>query len=403
MSISRVYTSGNLGGTNAGSQDAFVSKFDAAGNLQWTRQLGTSSNDDSRGVSADGLGNVYISGGTTGSLGGTNAGSGDAYVSKYDAAGNLQWTRQLGTSSPEQSIGVSADGLGNVYTSGRTEGSLGGTNAGSRDAFVSKYDAAGNLQWTRQLGTSLVDESFGVSADGLGNVYISGSTQGSLGGTNAGDYDAFVSKFDAAGNLQWTRQLGTSSNDECFGVSADGLGNIYISGCTYGSLGGTNAGGQDAFVSKFDAAGNLQWSRQLGTSLADLSLAVSADSLGNVYISGYTDGSLGGANAGPFDAFVSKYDAAGYLQWTRQLGTSSNDDSRGVSADGLGNVYTSGRTEGSLGGTNAGSMDAFVAKFSEMIPGDYNRNGNVDAADYVVWRKTLGQAGTGLGRRRQRQ
>ena len=108
------------------------------------------------------------------------------------------------------SYGVSADGLGNVYISGYTYGSLGGPNAGSDDAFVSKYDAAGTLQWTRQLGTSAIDRSYGVSADGLGNVYISGYTSGSLGGPNAGGNDAFVSKYDAAGTLQWTRQLGTS-------------------------------------------------------------------------------------------------------------------------------------------------------------------------------------------------
>ena len=68
-----------------------------------------------------------------------------------------------------------------------------------------------SIEWIRQLGTSSTDESNGVSADGLGNVYISGYTNGSLGGPNAGNEDAFVSKYDAAGTLQWTRQLGTSS------------------------------------------------------------------------------------------------------------------------------------------------------------------------------------------------
>ena len=90
---------------------------------------------------------------------------------------HFQWTRQLGTSADDDSYGVSADGLGNVYISGYTDGSLGGPNAGSDDAFVSKYDAAGNFQWTRQLGTSATDDSYGVSADGLGNVYFSGYTE----------------------------------------------------------------------------------------------------------------------------------------------------------------------------------------------------------------------------------
>jgi len=34
-----------------------------------------------------------------------------------------------------------------------------------------------SVEWTRQLGTGSDDNSQGVSADSLGNVYISGSTQ----------------------------------------------------------------------------------------------------------------------------------------------------------------------------------------------------------------------------------
>ena len=65
-----------------------------------------------------------------------------------------------------------------------------------------------------------MDYNGGVSADGLGNVYISGDTTGGLGGDNAGAYDAFVSKYDAAGNLLWTEQLGTAMSDHGNGVIA---------------------------------------------------------------------------------------------------------------------------------------------------------------------------------------
>jgi hypothetical protein len=60
---------------------------------------------------------------------------------------------------------------------------------------VAKYDAAGTLVWTSQLGTSSTDGSYGVSADGLGSVYISGYTAGNLGGASAGSVDAFVAKL----------------------------------------------------------------------------------------------------------------------------------------------------------------------------------------------------------------
>jgi len=355
-------TSGSLGGPNAGGWDAFVSKYDTSGNLLWTRQLGTNRDDLSFGVSADNLGSVFISGVTQGSLGGTNAGGLDAFVSKYDALGNLLWTHQIGTRQWDESFGVSTDGLGNVFISGKTEGSLGGLNAGGYDAFVSKYDAVGNLLWTRQIGTKWDDESYGVSADGLGNVFISGMTRGSLGGPYAGDVDAFVSNFDTLGNLLWTRQLGTSDWDTSDGVSADGMGNVYISGWTDGSLGGPNAGKSDAFVSKYDEAGNLLWTRQLGTDSSEETFGISADCMSNVFISGVTWGPLGGPNAGDADVFVGKFDRMGNLLWTHQIGTNDTDYGNGVSVDILGNVYISGWTLGPLGGPNAGGADAFVVK-----------------------------------------
>jgi hypothetical protein len=60
---------------------------------------------------------------------------------------------------------------------------------------VSKYDASGNLLWTKQFGTSADDHAFGISSDGLGNLYIAGATSGDFDGPNAGESDAFVAKI----------------------------------------------------------------------------------------------------------------------------------------------------------------------------------------------------------------
>ena len=199
--------------------------------VEWARQIGTSEFDSGTGISVDGMGSIYVTGSTEGNLAGASAGGSDAFVSKYDANGNLDWTRQLGTFRSEFSTGVSADRLGNVYISGRTSGSLGGPHAGGIfDAFVSKYDADGNLDWTRQLGSSGFERSTSVSADRIGNVFIAGFTEGNLAGTLAGGSDAFVSKYDADGNLAWTRQLGTSGRDSVSAASADGMGTFISPG-----------------------------------------------------------------------------------------------------------------------------------------------------------------------------
>jgi hypothetical protein len=360
------------------------------------RQFGSPVYEVPDAISADKLGNVYITGQTRGSLGGPyNGGPNDAFLAKFDAAGNLHWTKQLGTSANDLGIGVSADGMGNVYVAGRTEGSLGGTNAGGTDAFVAKYDAGGDVQWTMQLGTSEYDSGESVAVDSLDNVYIGGNTLSSLGGPNAGYHDAFVAKFNAAGARQWIRQLGSADVESPASVAVDILRNVYISGSTNGSLGGPNAGGTDAYIAKYDTTGNLQWARQLGTSAGE-GATISVGGVESIYIAGGTEGSLGGPAAGAGDAYVAKYDMEGNFLWARQLGTSTNDGSRTVSGDGLGNVYISGLTSGNLGGPSAGLTDVYLAKYRDGPPGDYDNSGTVDAADYAVWRNTSGEAGASL-------
>jgi len=344
-------------------EDGFVAKYDAGGNLLWTREIGASGPDGVEGVWADGLGNVYVGGFTVGGLVTPNVGGADAFVSKYDAAGNLLWIQQLGGNREVWLDGISGDALGNVFVGGHTSGSLGASSLGSGDAFVSKYNADGNLLWIRQFGTSQWDEARGVSADGLGNVYVTGYTQGSLAGPNAGWDDVFVAKYDTDGDLLWSRQLGTSATDLALGVSADSSGNLYVVGCTASSLAGPHEGRDDAFIVKYDGHGNLLWTRQFGTTQWDFARGVSSDGMGNVFVGGGMWESLGGANAGYSDAFVAQYDSDGNLQWIRQLGTSENDSVGGVSTDGLGNVYVAGDTKGSLGGPSAGDYDVFVAKF----------------------------------------
>ena len=147
---------------------------------EWIEQLVISGDDDSRGVATDSNGNVYLSGYTDGSFEGVNAGENDAWVAKYDAQGSLLWTQQLGTSNDDFTTGVVTDSNGNVYLSGYTDGSFEGVNAGENDAWVAKYDAQGNLLWTEQLGTSGYDFAEGVATDSNGNVYLSGSTDGSF-------------------------------------------------------------------------------------------------------------------------------------------------------------------------------------------------------------------------------
>ncbi len=76
-----------------------------------------------------------------------------------------------------------------------TGGILGEASAGGADTFLSKYDPNGDLLWTQQLGTPDYDYNWSVALDGAGNAFISGLTEGSLGGLNAGWDHAFLVKY----------------------------------------------------------------------------------------------------------------------------------------------------------------------------------------------------------------
>lgn len=324
-------TAGDLAGPNAGTAfDAFLAKYDGAGNLQWARQLGTSQSEGAEGVAADGLGNVYITGGQNG-----------LFVAKYDGDGNLQWQRN----EPGYGLSISADGLGSVYVAGYRSGS------GGIDAFLSKYDDGGSFQWTRTLGTTALDVGRSVASDSLGNIYLGGDTTGDLGGSNAGGYDAFIAKYDSTGALQWTRQIGTDAGDTGGYLTTDGLGNAYLAGTTFGSLVSPIEGSTDVFISKFDTTGNLEWARQFGPSSSDSAYDISADQFGNSYVT---------SNSINFGPTLTKYDSQGNFQWNRFLQGGQYSQ---VSADSLHNLFVSGYID-----TDLSSGDAILAKFTEIVP-----------------------------------
>jgi hypothetical protein len=275
-----------------GNYDAVLSKYNTQGAPQWTKLLGlgVSANDYGESVAVDVGGNVFISGSSE------YAGVRNAFLSKYTASGTLKWTSQLAGASHS----VSVDALGNAYMSGTYYASP------SNDAFLAKYDAAGSLLWTRRLGSANIDSSNAVVVDVSGNAFICGSTSGDLGGTNQGSNDVFLSKYDTSGVLQWTKQLGTSGSDDGYGLALDTDGNLFICGNTSGDLGGTNQGGYDLFVAKYDASGNLLWTQQLGTSNSDYCFSLVLDSANNAFIAGKTFGDIGGTNQGSADAFLIK-------------------------------------------------------------------------------------------------
>jgi len=369
-----VYIVGLTNGTfpdqiHAGDLDAFVRKYDAAGNDVWTSQFGTTASDFAQGVAVDAAGNVYVAGRTEGVLTDqSSAGGHDAFVRKYDASGNELWTRQFGSAARDWALGIAVDAAGNTYVVGETEGVLSGQNraGGGSDAFIRKYSADGLELWTHQYGSAAHDGARGAVIDAAGNIYVAGWAWAPLPGqAHLGLVDVYLRKYDANGFEFWTRQFGTAAWDLPNSMAIDATGNVYVAGETEGAFPSqTHAGKRDAFVRKYDAAGNLLWTSQFGSAAHDQAWGVGVDAAGNIYVAGWTEGTLPNQKRiGAFDAFVRKYDSTGRELWTYQFGSNRHDEVRGAAVDLADNVYVIGQTEGTLPGQiRLGGGDAFVAK-----------------------------------------
>ena len=370
------YTLGDLyGTTNSGNKDIIILKYNDNGTLEWSRQIGTNKNEEAMGISKDQQNSIFIVGSTYGGLEGeSHQGSSDIFILKYNELGAKQWSDQLGTNKIDYATSVSLDISGNPFLTGSTNRGLdSNSNAGDNksDYFISKYDNSGNKQSTNQYGVTKDDTAYAIAIDGSGNLYVTGSTSNALDSeTHVGNKDVFIVKFDASLNREWTKQIGTTSNDESYGVTYDSLGNIYVIGYTQGNLDNNVRKGtgndKDFFILKYDENGNKIWSRQGGTDTEDIAYDVAKDSLDNIYIAGKTCSSLNNNNfKGACDYFLIKYNSSGTVQWTKQGGTSSEDIAKGVDIDSSNNIYITGYTYGSIDGNkNQGGTDYFLIKFN---------------------------------------
>lgn len=175
----------------------------------------------------------------------------------------------------------------------------------------------------------------------------------------------------------WGKQWGTTAIEGALDLALDGKGNIYIAGWTEGSLFGQNQGKTDIFIVKLDSNGQVLWSKQLGTVGDEGSIRIALDGEGNVYLVTETDRDWFGQGFGREDIVVLKLSAAGQLLWGKRFGTNDQDFFTDIAVDQQGYVYIVGLTMGSLFAQyqrgELGEQEGFLAKF--------------DASGNLVWGK----------------
>ncbi|MFZ8802650.1 MAG: hypothetical protein ACO2PO_06640 [Candidatus Calescibacterium sp.] len=174
----------------------FTNPADATTNSTFAKTIGGSSDDGAFSIiqSSDG---GYVVAGWTLSFG---AGySYDFYVVKLDSSGNVQWTKTIGGKGTDKAYSIIQSSDGGYVVAGETR-SFG---AGYSDFYVVKLDSSGNVQWTKTIGGKDTDEAYSIIQSSDGGYVVAGRTR-SFG---AGDYDFYVVKMDANGNVCFSQNI----------------------------------------------------------------------------------------------------------------------------------------------------------------------------------------------------
>lgn len=304
--------------------DFFVAKYDNMGNKVFTASGGGRRGDGALDVSSDPFGNTYTTGffesdtifignDTLIKPGPISTVSNDFFIAKYDPVGNLNWTKQ-GNHNSLMGRAIDCDDNGNIILGGRFGNDtliLGNDTLYNSIAFVSfflaKLDSSGNYIWARTgvSGNNDWNEINDISTDSSGNIYVTGSLNGSLtidgvtiyGGFSG--YNAFIAKFDPQGNLEWADYFGGSDWENGYGISVNDKNRVVVTGrfdSPSFQLGGktinnkNNDSSHDIFVAVYDTSGNITGGFSHGSIYEDEGRDITTGPDNEAYCTGFYEG-----------------------------------------------------------------------------------------------------------------
>ncbi|MFH0865932.1 MAG: hypothetical protein V1904_07040 [Bacteroidota bacterium] len=394
-----------------GNDDIFLVCYDTYGNVVWAKCFGSTENDYSSYMAVDNSVNIYMIGyfGSDTIFFGSemliSEGYDDIFLVKILSDGSVVWGKSFGGSDYDWGLGIACDNDDNVYITGLFDSDTLSFNsdtfynAGSDDVFVAKLDNSGNVIWAKSAGSSQADVGTRLKTNTVGEVFLSGYFRSSyivLGSDtlyNSGGSDPFIAKLNSSGNFLWANSLKGNDNDFIRGLAVSDADEIFMDGSFFSdtlSIGTAllaNHGGNDVFLTKFDATGNMLWAKSTGGTDWDLAMGIALDTFDNVYICGHfrspsiVFGTTTLTNSGASNIFLVKYGINGNPEWAKKAGGTYSDAASDIATDVMGNIYLTGDYSsgtiafGSSTLDNSGFSDVYLAKMiSEYneIPGNGN-------------------------------
>jgi len=321
------------------SFDYWLLKYNAAGNLEWSKTYGGSGDDRGNSLVQTRDGGYAIAGYSTSADGDSskNEGGQDFWVLKVDGLGALQWERSFGFPGRDEALAIiETEDLGFVVvgeldvTASQGQGTTLRRHAGG-NYWVLKLDSTGMVEWSNFFGGTFTDTAFDIVATRDNAFFVIGSSDSRDVdiSNNKGAYDFWIVKVASNGSMLWERNYGGNEIDEAKAAVSLDNGSVLVVGDTR-SLDQdvtSNNGGADVWLVNIASNGDLLWERTFGGSAFDVGRDINPAQDGDFLITGSSrslDGDLT-ANNGSNDAWLLKVDEQGNLKQQWNFGGSEID------------------------------------------------------------------------------
>lgn len=377
--------------TSNGFFDVFVQKNDTQGNLLWALNIGGEFFEYATGISTDSSGNIYVTGVYEGTVDFdpgldefylTSSGGLDVFILKLNEFGGFEWAKSIGGLGYEESTAISIDSTGKIvvlgyfydpadFDPGSAEYTL--TSMGSADIFILQLDENGTFIAANRFGGSDLDLGLDMNMGVQNDLFITGSFAGTADLdprdleeywiTSSAHLSGFTIHINNDGSLMnvfYTDGGEALSNS----IATDVHGNTYLGGYFSGVVDFNPTSGNsdfvftadvsyNGFIMKINPSGKVLWAHQIGGESPFFTFDIALDSHGNVFSTGYFDGtvdfdpsstfeySLTKESANAMDAFLLKLSNDGDFESAFQFGGADFIDTHRMGIDGADNIYLS--------------------------------------------------------------
>lgn len=360
--------------------DYWIVNTDDTGSINWQKSYG-GTDDDVLFAMENTSDNGYIVAGyaisNNGNVSGNN-GFMDEWILKLNPSGTIAWKTCLGGSVGDVATDIKETPDGGFIVAGYSysmDSDVAATYGGG-DYWLVKLDGTGNILWEKNFGGSGYDYCLSVANTSDGGFILSGYTNSEDHDVsfNHGDYDVWIVKTDADGNMQWQKTYGGSQTDYNNAIIETSDGNFFVTGSSLsdnGDVSGCHAPTtfHDYWVFLINASGDLLWSKCYGGFYGDYATnAVQTEDKGFIIIghSNSNDGDVTGHHGLSFknDIWVLRINSIGDIVWQKSFGGSGNDSGMDIIHCSDGGYLLGGQTESTDGDVtgNNGGRDYWLIK-----------------------------------------